>query len=134
MGLAIGLGAADFPARPLALLIGLALMAWFSFGASLLCVAFTHDNRVAARIVHPFTYILMPLSGAFYQMNWIPQPYRGYLEWFPLVQIFEEVRYGVFEVDTDRYVHMVYIIGWCAVMTYLGMLSIRVVRRHIHLR
>jgi capsular polysaccharide transport system permease protein len=126
-------GMATLPDRPFELLIGLLLMFWFSFGISLLICAWTHDNRLVARFVHPITYVLMPLSGAFYQLVWIPEPYRSWLTWMPLTIIFELLRYGQFHVAKDTYVYIPYVVGWCLVLTYFGLTSIRATRRRIHL-
>jgi len=127
------MGLASLPERPLDLLIGIMLMFWFSFAVSLLICAWTHDNRLVARFVHPITYVLMPLSGAFYQLEWIPEPYRTWLTWFPLTTIFELLRYGQFRAARDTYVDIPYIVGWCLLLTYAGLVSIRATRRHIHL-
>lgn len=127
------LGIATVPARPLELLTGIVLIFWFSFAVSLLICAWTHDNRLVARFVHPITYILMPLSGAFYQMSWVPEPYRSGLEWFPMPGIFELLRYGQFQGAKDTYIDIPYVVGWCLLLTYAGLVSIRATRRRIHL-
>lgn len=132
-GFVVLLGLTTFPARPFELLLGVILMFWFAFGMSLLICAWTHDNRLVGRFVHPITYILMPLSGAFYQLSWIPEPYRSWLTWFPLTLIFELLRYGQFHAARDTYVDIPYVVGWCLLLTYAGLVSIRVTRRRIHL-
>jgi capsular polysaccharide transport system permease protein len=132
-GFVMVLGMATWPERPLELLAGIGLMFWFSFAVSLLICAWTHDNRLVARFVHPITYILMPLSGGFYQLAWIPEPYRTWLTWFPMTTIFELLRYGQFHAAKDTYVFIPYVAGWCLVLTYAGLVSIRVIRRHVHL-
>jgi len=75
----------------------------------------------------------MPICGAFYILKWLPEPYRTWMSWFPMTQIFEMARYGQFESLDDHYVNINYIIGWCLVLTYIGMLSIKIIRRHVHL-
>lgn len=131
--LATAFGLADLPARPLILIGAIALMLWFSFALSMLIAAVTYDNKLASKLIHPATYLLMPASGAFFQLAWLPEPYRGWLSWFPMTQIFELVRYGQFESATLRYVDIAYIAGWNLALLYAGMLALRAVRRHIHL-
>jgi capsular polysaccharide transport system permease protein len=121
------------PSRPLYLIGGILYMTWFSWGASMVCCAITHDNRLAARLVHPFTYLLMPISGGFYMMKWIPYPFRTYLGYLPLTHIFEMARYGQFESATLDYVDYIYLTGWCFGMSIIGILSIKLVRKHVHL-
>jgi capsular polysaccharide transport system permease protein len=134
LGFAVAFGLASPPARPLDLMAGVALMAWLSLAVSMIVCALTNENRLAGRLVHPILYILMPLSGAFFRLQWLPQPFRTWMSWFPMVQIFELVRYGQFHSAKNTYVHPVYIIGWCMALTYIGLISLQIVRRHIHLR
>jgi capsular polysaccharide transport system permease protein len=134
LGFAAALGLAGLPARPLDLMAGVALMTWMSFGISMIVCSITNENRLAARLVHPILYIAMPLSGAFYRVQWIPAPYREWVSWSPLAQIFELVRYGEFHSAKYTYVHPAYIVGWCLVLTYIGLVSVKIVRRHVQLR
>lgn len=134
MSFATAISLANWPERPLELMVGVFLLFWFSFAISLLICAWTHDNRLVARFVHPVTYILLPISGAFYQVSWLPHPYREWMTWFPLTSIFELLRFGQFRTAPDTYFDIPYIVGWCLLLSYAGLVSIRVTRRHIHLR
>jgi capsular polysaccharide transport system permease protein len=131
--LLISIGVADWPPRPLWLMLGVFLLFWLSFDLALIIVSITHDNRTLGRMVHPVSYIMMPLSGAFYRVEWIPQSYRQYLEWFPLPQIFEMCRYGYFQSATDEYFSVPYLIGCCLVLSYVGLVAIKMVRNRVHL-
>lgn len=123
----------DLPARPLSMLIAMLLMLWWSFALSLLICSACHASALVERLLHPVIYLMMPLSGGFFVLKWIPDPYRTWLWWFPMVQIFELLRFGNFRSLDDRYVDMPYIIGSCLVLTFLGLASIRITRRHVHL-
>ena len=133
IGFITSIGLCDLPARPLHLLLGIFFMFAFSFAMSLIIVSATHENRLLARLVHPFTYIMMPLSGAFYRVDWISLPYRTYLEWFPLAEIFEMCRYGYFRSAGDEYFSVPYLTGCCMVMLCLGLVAIKIVRGKIHM-
>ncbi len=75
----------------------------------------------------------MPVSGAFFALSWIPNPYREWLAWFPMTQIFEMARTGQFEGLDSPYFNILYIVGWCLFLTWTGLVAIRHTRRHIHL-
>jgi capsular polysaccharide transport system permease protein len=132
-GLCLVLGYAEMPPRPLALFAGIGLVFWISLGVSMIITGGTHDNRLLGRLVHPFTYFMIPLSGAFYRVQWVPHPYREYLLWLPLPHMFELIRYGAFESATLDYVDFGFMIACCAVLTLFGLLAVRAVRRRIHL-
>ncbi|WP_235529900.1 ABC transporter permease [Sphingomonas sp. Leaf242] len=133
LSLIIAIGFADFPARPLMLLAGIAYIFFFSFGLSTIIVGGTHDNTLLERLVHPFSYFMIPLSAAFYQVSWIPEPYRHYLLYNPFPQMFELVRYGQFESATLEYVDFVYMTAWTLVLNLFGLIALRAVRNRIHL-
>lgn len=133
LGGAWALGLAELPARPLVMLAATGLMLWWSFALSLLVSAGAHFSPLVEQFLHPVTYVLLPLSGAFFMLKWIPNPYRDWLSWFPMTEIIEQFRYGQFASFDDRYVRVPYIIGWCLVLTYLGLIAIKITRRHVHL-
>ncbi|WP_084085777.1 ABC transporter permease [Cupriavidus sp. USMAA2-4] len=130
---ACALGVAEPPARPLVLLAALALMSWFSFALSMMVCAATYVSKMAHRLIHPVVYLAMPMSGAFFLLKWIPEPYRGWLSWVPLTQIFELLRIGQFESFDSPYVDPAYLVAWCLALTLAGLACLRIVRRHIHL-
>lgn len=130
---AIALGLAAPPARPLVLLAGILLFTWFSFAISMSICAATHFSHAVAKIIHPAVYIAMPLSGAFFLLAWIPEPYRSWIAWSPSVQIFEMVHMGQFASIEDAQFNTVYILGWCFGLTLIGLTALRILRRHVHL-
>lgn len=133
MSLLISVDLADLPARPLYMVAGIGFMFWFAFALSLIVVAGTHDNRLLGRLVHPFSYVLMPLSGAFYLVEWIPQPYRDYVQLLPLTHIFEMTRYGFFRSGSPDYFDVEFLVACCLVLTCIGLVMIKRLRGRIHL-
>lgn len=129
----IGLGLTGQPVRPLYMFIGVGYVFWFSFSLSLIITGGTHERGFAERMVHPFSYFMIPLSGAFYMVSWIPQPYRQYLLYNPFPHMFEMIRYGVFEDTTLEYVDFGYVTAWCAALTFVGLVLMRSVKSRIHI-
>jgi capsular polysaccharide transport system permease protein len=133
MTLMVAFGLSTPPARPLYLIAGIFAMLFFSFGLSLIVVSVTHDNRLLGRLVHPLSYLMLPVSGAFIRMEWLPEYYRWWLSWVPFTHIFELCRYGMFESGTLEYVSFIYLVGSCLVTLYIGLVAITLVRKTIHL-
>jgi capsular polysaccharide transport system permease protein len=133
IGGTVALGMGPVPGRPLTLLIALVLMVWFSFALSLLVCAGSHASNLVPRLVHPATYIAMPVTGGFFLLKWIPEPYRTWLSWSPMNLIFELVHMGQFASYDSPYINYPYLIGWCLALTYLGLVAINITRRHIQL-
>lgn len=133
MALLTSIGMAQPPARPLWLMVGIGYMFWMAWALSLIIVTITHDNRLLGRLVHPISYVMMPVSGAFYMLEWIPKSYRDILLWFPMPSIFEICRYGMFQSAKDDYMFLPYVTGSCAVLTYFGLVGIKIVRGKVHM-
>jgi capsular polysaccharide transport system permease protein len=129
----ITFGFAELPARPLLLLLGIIFVFWLSLSLSMIIVGGTYERRILERLVHPFTYFMMPLSGAFFPVAWIPQPYRGYMLLNPMAQIFELVRYGQFENASDEYFNIVYVTFSCMALSVFGLIALKSARTRVHL-
>ncbi|MDF0487749.1 ABC transporter permease [Sphingomonas sp. H39-1-10] len=130
---AVILGLAAPPARPLLFLAAVFLFSWFAFAISMMVSAATHFSHSASKLIHPAIYIFMPLSGAFFLLSWIPEPYRTWVSWSPSVQIFEMVHMGQFGSIEEAQFNPIYIVGWCLLLTVIGLSALRVLRRHVHL-
>jgi len=131
--LAILTGYAELPARPLYVMAGVGWMIWLSFSLGLNVTAITFEKPTLQRLVHPISYFMMPLSGAFFAVEWLPPSVQYYADWNPMVNLFEYTRYGFFEAASDKHLYAGYLNACCAFFTYTGLLGIRRVRNRIHL-
>jgi len=121
------------PQRPLLFFEGIALLLWFSFALSLLVCAGCEMSSTVSRLIHPAVYILMPLSGAFYLLTWVPDPYRTWMTWVPIVHMFELIREGQFQCYDSPYIDLHYATGWCMVLTLVGFSALSAIRRRLHM-
>ena len=131
--LLIGAGMATTPARPLYLFAALGLMLWYSLANSLFITAISYNSRSMERLIHPYSYFMIPLSASFYQVEWIPQPYREWLLWVPIPHILELARYGQFRATDLRYFDGFYVLSVTVVLTWVALLALRILRSKIHL-
>lgn len=125
------LGLADPPADFTIVLAALLLIGWFSFGLSMLVCALSHESPLIGRLVHPLLYLMMPLSGAFFAMIWLPAEWRDVAQWIPLVPIFEFLKVGMFDGFSDRYADIGYAVAWCVALTLAGLAALRLVRARV---
>ena len=132
MTLAIMTGLAEAPVRPIYLITAALLMGWFTMGLTLIAACVTFRNELWARQIHVISYLSIPISGAFYTLSSIPTSFSSKLQWFPMPLIFEQARYGQFENASEHYVSPVYVIGWCMVLTFAGLLFARRLRSRLH--
>nr|WP_280842811.1 ABC transporter permease [Pararoseomonas baculiformis] len=122
-----------WPANPLLVFFALMLMAVLCHGISMGVAALVSRWEGADRLIHPITYLMMPLSGAFFALHWLPNWAREALLWNPLVSIHEAIREGIFGNAFPSYYDLKYV-GWCILITnLLGMLALRTARRKLEI-
>ncbi len=132
-GIAILTGYAELPARPLQAMAGIGGVIWISFALGLNVTTLTLDRPTLGRLVHPVSYFMMPLSGAFFAVEWLPPYLQQIMDWNPLCNAFEILRYGMFETASDQHLFPGYLTACCAFFTYTGLIGIRRIRNRIHL-
>jgi capsular polysaccharide transport system permease protein len=133
MGVALATGMADPPERPAILMLGLVLLFLLSLGLSFCVAAATHDNRSIGRLVHPIGYVMLPLSGCFVALQWLPAGLRSAFEWVPLTHVFEILRHGWFRSARADYIDWAYLIAWVMGSLLIGLLALSTLRRRIHM-
>lgn len=132
MTIAIVTGLADVPARPLYLITAALLMGWFTLGLTLIAACLTYRNELWARQLHVMSYLVIPVSGAWFSLSRLPPAFRDKLQWFPMTLIFEQARYGQFRSSSGEFVNPGYVVGWCAALTFAGLLLTRRLRAKVH--
>ncbi|WP_458093919.1 ABC transporter permease [Roseomonas sp. WA12] len=111
----------------------LVLMFFLSHGLSMMLAAAVSRWEGFDRLVHPVTYLMMPLSGAFYALHWLPPNLREILLWNPLVSIHEAIRHGMFGEAFPTYYDLGYVVRCILVVTLLGLAALRTARRKLEI-
>ena len=132
LGFSAFIGAAPLPQRPLYLLSAIGLMVWWTLGLTMIAANASYRSEMIGRQLHVISYFSIPLSGAFYQVSWMPPAVATAMSWFPMPLIFEQARYGEFQSAPATYVSPGYVSLWCAALTYVGLLLLRRRRRNLY--
>lgn len=114
-------------------ILGWLMMAWISGGAGLVVAAATEVSETWERFVQPVQYLMIPISGAFFLVDWLPGWAQQLILYHPLVHCYEAFRAGFFgEAIVTNY--DVGYFSLCAVaMIFAGILSVAAVRRRVQL-
>jgi capsular polysaccharide transport system permease protein len=128
LGLATAVGLGHMPDRPLTLLLGMALMLWFTFGIAMIIAAASEFTTLTERLVHPFTYLSLPVSGMFFLIEWLPPSFQPWVALWPTAQITEIVRMGEFGQIESRWINIPYLVAVNAVLTLIGLAYLRLAR------
>ena len=121
----------SLPADILTVMIGWVLLAWFAFALSLVIGAASERSELIERVWHIFTYLLFPLSGAAFLVDWLPKVAQEYILWVPMVHATEMIRHGYFGAAVRTYEDPVYLILFNSVLTLIGLALVRETGRRV---
>jgi capsular polysaccharide transport system permease protein len=127
----MALGLMDGPAQLHLVYAGWFVLAWLSFGLSMILGALAEVFEYVERFVQLFTYILVPLSGTFYMVSWLPPQFRGTVLYIPFIHCIEMIRAGFFGEFTPTFFTFRYPMAWAACLTLAGLFLLRFVRERI---
>jgi len=116
------LGLIGFPADPLLMIVGWLLISWFSacLGIILGCLSEKYD--IVERLWHPTSYFLLPISGVFYMVEWLPKNLQTLALWVPMVHPVEMLRKGYWGDSVRAHYDFSYIGLVCLLMTLAALL------------
>lgn len=90
------IGWMSLPSDVITAFVGWVLLAWFAISLSLVVGAASERSEVVERVWHIFTYLMFPLSGAAFMVDWFSEPIQKLLYWIPMVHGTEMIRHGFF--------------------------------------
>jgi capsular polysaccharide transport system permease protein len=121
----------SFPANILTALQGWGLLCWFSLGLGLTVGALSEKGELIDRVWHIVTYLMFPLSGAAFLMEWMPTSFQEALRWVPMVHATEMIRHGYFGALIHPQYDAAYLARSNAVLTMVGLAMTRQLRENV---
>ncbi len=114
--------------------LGWLMMAWIGSAVGALLAAITERYEVAERFVMPFQYLNIPISGAFYMVDWLPPWAQHAISWHPLVHVYEVFRAGYFGPMVVTHYDLFYFSVCAFILSFLGLRAVQRVRPHVRLQ
>jgi len=96
-------------------------LSWLSFGLALIMGTLGTMFEFVERFVQVLTYIIVPLSGAFFMASSLPAQARYWVLYLPFIHCFEWMRQGYFGEFIVAYHNMWYAAAWAAILTLIGL-------------
>jgi ABC-type polysaccharide/polyol phosphate export permease len=112
-------------------LAGWLFLAWFGAAIALTIGALTAYSSLIERLWHPVSYLLFPLSGAGFMVDWMPQGAQQVLLWLPMVHGTEMLRQGYFGNVVRTHYDVAYMATCCLVLTLTGLFLTRDAGRRV---
>lgn len=125
------IGWMGYPHDILKVIGGWFMLMWFGFSLAIFLGALSARSELVDKLWHPASYILFPLSGAAFMVEWLPKPAQEFALLLPMVHGVEFLREGYFGDVVRTHHDMAYMALVCLVMTALGLAQERVVSKQI---
>ena len=132
--LAVLFTALDVIAPPVDVLLvvaGWLMLGWFGAALALLVGAATAFGEIVKRFWTPTAYLLFPLSGAAFMVDWLPPASREFILLLPMVHGVEMLREGYFGGVVPAHYDAAYMGFINLVLTFLGLVLVRLASRHV---
>lgn len=127
----ITLGLVSPPADLLGVLFGWMMLAWFGASLALIIGAGTAYSETIERLWHPAAYLLFPLSGAAFMVDWLPHAFQKTMLLLPMVHGVEMLREGYFGNAVHTHYDAGYMAVVCLLLTFIGLLLTREAGRRV---
>lgn len=119
------------PEDILKILAGWLMLAWFGASLALLIGSSSARSEVVEKLWHPASYLLFPLSGAAFMVDWLPVPAQKLVLLLPMVHGVEVLRDGYFGSMVKTHYDLYYMTLCSLVLTLLGLSQERTVSKQI---
>ncbi len=113
---------------------GWLMLAWFGAALALLIGAASSYSELVDRIWHPASYLLFPMSGAAFMVDWLPLAAQKIVLLLPMVHGVEMIRDGYFGTLVRTHYDMTYMASINLVLTLAGLLLLQDAARRVEAR
>jgi capsular polysaccharide transport system permease protein len=107
------------------------MLAWFGASLALLIGAGTAFSEIVERLWHPAAYLLFPISGAAFMVDWLPVSLQKFVLLLPMVHGVEMLREGYFGGVVRTHYDVGYMATCCLVLSLAGLYVVREAGRRV---
>lgn len=120
-----------WPENLLQVIGGWVLLAWFGLALAIFLGALSEQSEIVDKLWHPAQYLMIPLSGAAFQVDSLPPYAQNLALYLPTVNGVEIVREGFFGSKFIAHYDVSYLLYVNAVLTLLGLMQLKKISHEI---
>ena len=122
------------PKNPGLLILGWFFAIWFSASLALLVGALSPMSPLVEKLYNPISYLSLPISGAFFMVDWLPSSYAKTALWVPMVSYFEMIRSGYFSGAIQTHYDLGYLTLVCLILSFTALVMLNYTKKRISIR
>lgn len=128
----ISIGLMDLPHDPLKVVMGWMMLAWFGASLALVMGCLSEKSDMVDKIWSPLQFVLFPLSGVAFMVDWMPVQFQEIIMMFPMVHGLELVREGYFGHMVRAHYDLGFLSIVCLSLTFVGLILARETARNLN--
>ncbi|MCM2481168.1 ABC transporter permease [Burkholderia glumae] len=121
----VSIGMMDPPKNISLVLGGWLHLAAFGTSLGLIVGALSERSETVERVWHTIAYLLFPLSGAVFMVEWIPEKFRAAVLYLPMVHGTEMLRGGYYGSLVKPHYSIPYMVACDSVLLLIGLFLVR---------
>ena len=119
------IGWMEAPIDMLRVLFGWLMLIWFGTALALCIGAGTAHSDVVEKLWSPAAYLLFPLSGAGFMVDWLPPAFQKVVLLLPMVHGVEILREGYFGNTVRTHYDVGYMALCCLILSFVALYLVR---------
>lgn len=127
----ISIGWIQPPQDVLKVLLGWFMTAWFGMSLALLMGSLNERSELVEKLWHPSAYLLFPLSGAAFMVDWLPPAAQKVVLLLPMVHGIELLREGYLGSVVRCHYNILYMASICLILTILALAQERYISKRV---
>lgn len=127
----IYIGLIDIPYDPFYMICAWGLMCWFSLGLGLIIFVFSAKYDSFSKIWNTLSFMLIPISGAFFWVDTFPLEIQQILLYIPPIHGTEMFRAGYFGSTVTTHESISYLVISNIILLFLGLTMVKINENNI---
>lgn len=127
----ISIGWIKPPEDVLLVACGWGLLIWFGASLAVTIGALSEKSEIVDKLWHPMSYLLFPLSGAAFLVDWLPPKAQAIVLLLPMVHGTELLRAGYFGSAIRSYYDIGYLTMSCTGLTLMALVFLKEAARNV---
>ena len=128
------IGWIEAPADMLQVIFGWLMLAWFGTALALVIGAATAYSDIVEKLWGPASYLLFPLSGAAFMVDWLSPALQQIVLLLPMVHGVEMLREGYFGNSVNTHYDIGYMSICCLLLSLVGIYLVRDAAKKVEAR
>lgn len=125
------LGVMQFPYELSGVLLGWLAMGAVCTSAGILFASLSEISNLVEKFNGPVQYFMLPFSGCFFMVDWLPSSTQQIAVYLPLVSAYELIRGGYFGPEVNTYGSASYVLGCSIIVAGIGLALFRLIKDKI---